>query len=139
MVRWGVVVRPTSIGIVAALAVLAACGGDQAPFAGVLSEEPAWTGGQGWTVEMESMLILGRSEGEAPYLFHRIVGVRRTNAGMVAVSDAGSGQLRFFDETGAFVKAVGRHGQGPGEFGFSLNNCSYTSLTSGSEMLEQHR
>ena len=40
----------------------------------------------------------------------------RLGDGTLVVANGGSQELRFFDSTGAFIKAVGRDGEGPGEF-----------------------
>jgi hypothetical protein len=46
------------------------------------------------------------------------------------IADGGSSQLRFFDSTGAFIEAVGRAGQGPGEFEYirGLERCGADSV-----------
>jgi hypothetical protein len=45
-----------------------------------------------------------------------VVGAARLDDGRLAVMNAGSNELRIYDESGAFVSAHGREGEGPGEF-----------------------
>jgi hypothetical protein len=46
------------------------------------------------------------------------------------VADGGSSQLRFFDSAGVFLRAVGRKGEGPGEFEYliALERCGADTL-----------
>jgi hypothetical protein len=69
-----------------------------------------------WGVGSEPQLILGQVDGESPYLFQRPEFAARLSNGMVVVADFGSGELRWFDSEGRFVRSVGGKGQGPWEF-----------------------
>src|ERR1019366_446561 len=48
--------------------------------------------------------------------FGQLRGVARTLAGDIVVADQHNYALRYFGPTGKFVRAVGRRGDGPGEF-----------------------
>lgn len=52
--------------------------------------------------------------------FTRIAGAVRLPSGALVVADGGSNELRLFSPTGAFVKALSRTGEGPGEFRGSM-------------------
>lgn len=91
------------------LAMLSGCGTD-APGIGGLSESPRWT------VEPTPTAVVGEAEGADPYLLSRVRTVRILPGGGLAIGDGGSGSIRVFDSTGAFTRALGRTGQGPGEF-----------------------
>lgn len=65
-----------------------------------------------------SDVVIGRAEGDQPYLFSRVHAATRLSVGHVVIVDAGARELRWFDSTGRHVRTVGRRGSGPGEFGF---------------------
>lgn len=48
--------------------------------------------------------------------FFRIADVTRLQDGRLLVANAGSGELKFFDPRGEFLRSLGRRGEGPGEF-----------------------
>ena len=52
----------------------------------------------------------------ANYQFTRIVGVAVGARGVIYVADASTNDIRVFDSAGVFVRAIGRDGNGPGEF-----------------------
>jgi hypothetical protein len=60
-------------------------------------------------------LVIGTRTGEM-YELSGVAGAARLSGGTIVVADGGSRQLRFFDSTGAFIRAVGGPGDGPGEF-----------------------
>jgi hypothetical protein len=122
--------RSWMAGVTAAiLLVPVACGGEQAgrdvskalilDSAGVLIVQnagPAWGTGDGWRVPTEPVLSIGVVEGSEPYRLFRVRGATHRPDGGVAILDAGSSELRYFDADGRFERAVGRSGEGPGEF-----------------------
>jgi hypothetical protein len=69
-----------------------------------------------WRVDSTPLLEIGGDGREGPTEFAGIVGVARLSDGRVAVANAGSNEIRFFSPAGAFLRAVGRRGRGPGEF-----------------------
>jgi hypothetical protein len=83
----------------------------------VENQVPAWGEGDEWRVADEPALEIGVEEGEEPYQLFRVSDAVRLADGRIVVSNAGSGELRFFDLEGRFLYSAGRHGQGPGEFG----------------------
>lgn len=81
----------------------------------VTTTRSAWSGSDSpWrlTLEME----IGELEGSEPYLFGDPASAVRLNDGRIAVADAQSADIRFFDMNGNFLYRAGRRGQGPGEF-----------------------
>ena len=109
----------------AASTMLSGCGREDAPaFAawdsgGVAIMEslrPAWGEGEVWTVGAEALVRIGVVEGDRVRQFSGITGGARLADGTVVVADGGSQEVRFFGPDGAFRKAVGRPGGGPGEF-----------------------
>ncbi len=82
----------------------------------VESFRPAWAAGEGWKVGGEPLLRIGVVEGEAAYQFGQLVGGVRLGEGTVVVGDGLSQELRFFGGDGAYRGALGRRGEGPGEF-----------------------
>lgn len=67
-------------------------------------------------VDSIPLLTIGVEEGEEAYQLHRVTDAFRFPDGRVAVSNAGTQQIRLFDSTGTFLRNVGRRGAGPGEF-----------------------
>lgn len=61
-------------------------------------------------------LRLGTADGPDHTLFHGIVGVVRLSSGEIVIGDSGNNRVLFFDADGSFLRAVGRTGDGPGEF-----------------------
>ena len=103
---------------------------DSAGITIVESSRAAWDSSEVWTVDTAPTVGIGAVAAEAPYLLNRVVGATRLPDGRVVVADGGSSQLRFFDSTGAFIEAVGREGQGPGEFQYlrGLERCGADSV-----------
>jgi len=95
------------------LLALAAC--SRAPAGGAAFRDPASAQAPEWSVASRPSLTIGREDaGEKEQLFNVLAAVRRPD-GAVVLGD-GTGELRFFDARGRFVRAVGRKGRGPGEF-----------------------
>lgn len=69
-----------------------------------------------WRLSPEPVARLGLVEGELPYVFSDVAHAARLSGGELALFDYGSGEVRFFDRGGEFIKAVGGRGEGPGEF-----------------------
>jgi hypothetical protein len=94
---------PAVIGLVL---VLAACA-EKAP-------EPAPL--QSWLVVPEAEVRIGVAEGEPALELHRAGDAVRLDDGRIVVANAGTSELRIFDSTGRYLRAVGRRGSGPGEY-----------------------
>ena len=60
-------------------------------------------------------LQIGSVDGDESSFF-RIADVTRLQDGRFLVANAGSGELKFFDPRGGFLRSFGRRGEGPGEF-----------------------
>ena len=69
-----------------------------------------------WRVSSSPILSIGLVDGPEPYLLYDVTSLRLTSRGQIIVANAGTRELRVFDSDGAFVRAVGRRGQGPGEY-----------------------
>lgn len=78
--------------------------------AGSTLEAPVWRIGAEPSVEIGSDPILVEAQ------LHDVSGAARLSDGRIALVNAGSSEVRVFDEGGRFVAAAGREGQGPGEF-----------------------
>lgn len=63
---------------------------------------------------------IGTVDGPANYQFFKARGVASLSDGTIAVLNAGEHELRFYDQTGHFIRTVGRQGNGPGEFQFPV-------------------
>lgn len=68
-------------------------------------------------LEFQELLRIGSLSGEHD-AFGRIWDARFTASGRIAVADVQSSQVLVFDHSGRFMHAVGRAGDGPGEFRF---------------------
>ncbi len=87
--------------------------------AGVIIVEntsPGWASGEEWTLAPEPSLDIGVMDGEPEYQFFQVAGAVRLPDGRVAVANSSSGEIRFFDSSGHFLKTSGGRGSGPGEF-----------------------
>ena len=79
-----------------------------------ISTAPAASGGEGWTVAPDPLLVLGP---EDPIPLHGVSGVARLSDRRVAVlMDAPVAELHFFAVDGTHEGFVGGQGEGPGEF-----------------------
>lgn len=61
-------------------------------------------------------LDIGGGDGGQDYDFDQVVGAARLSDGKIVVADLGSGELRYYDSAGTFIRRAGRKGSGPGEF-----------------------
>lgn len=112
--------------ILPATLALAACGDGQAGSAlterdslGIRileSHQPERTGEPGLHLSAGPTVEIGVAEGAEEYQLFRVYSAIRLDDGGILVANSGSGQLRFYDVQGRFVKSAGRHGGGPGEF-----------------------
>jgi len=80
--------------------------------------QPAWDGGQPWTLSREPLVSIGRApeDGKAPDVFADVTGALRLPDGQIVVADGAAGEIRFFDASGRFVRAAGGIGDGPDRF-----------------------
>lgn len=71
-----------------------------------------------WTLSTDPDLRIGHMDGPADYLFDRVSAAVLLDDGGLVVADAGSVDIRVFDEAGDLVARFGQEGEGPGEFGW---------------------
>lgn len=115
--------------LIGALAVLsAACGGGDAPGTGeatvrdsagiqiVENTGPAHAEGQGWLLSAEPSFQVGGDETNPVYDLGQVTGATRLRDGSVAVANAATGEVRFYNPDGSHRTTSGRRGAGPGEF-----------------------
>jgi len=106
--------------------VVAACGttdagelGSTRDSAGVViveSRGPRWRPEEGWRIAAAPFLRIGSAAGSPEHQFHRVEGAIRLDDGRIVVADAGSGEIRFFDDAGGFLSSSGGLGDAPGEY-----------------------
>ena len=83
----------------------------------IVESTPAVSGGgERWGVSKEAALDLSLVASGPEYEFYNVVGALRLTGGRIAVANAGTGEIRFFDQNGRFLRSAGRAGEGPGEF-----------------------
>jgi hypothetical protein len=67
-------------------------------------------------VTTEPLFRVGGAEATGPDAFESVNAVAFDGAGNLYVLDSGQSRISVFDQAGAFVRAIGRAGGGPGEF-----------------------
>ena len=80
------------------------------------SQSPLWTAGAGVWLDTASVVRIGAQGGEEAYQLFRVYSALRLDNGSIVVANSGTHELRFYDGQGAFLRATGRSGEGPGEF-----------------------
>lgn len=84
----------------------------------VILDNPAaglWSDSDRWMVEED--LRIGSVGGEPDYQFGQIGAIAVASDGEILVSDRQLRQVKVFTSEGRFLRAMGRPGSGPGEFG----------------------
>jgi len=69
---------------------------------------------------LEEQLTLVQEMSDEQSLLYRPRGFARGADGNYYVADSGNGRIAVFSDTGRFLRAIGREGQGPGEFSDSI-------------------
>lgn len=59
---------------------------------------------------------IGTVDGDARYQFFRLSGAIRLSSGEIVVAVGGTQEVRWFGANGEWIRSVGGHGSGPGEF-----------------------
>lgn len=103
-----------AVGLVC-LPLASACGGGEDGDASAVAE---------WTLSAEPTLVIGE-DGTPAGEFDRVSTALPLPGGEVAVVDAGASEIRVFNGSGAYLRTLGRRGEGPGEF----NGISWVQLT----------
>lgn len=91
------------------LLIVMGCGGNESPEAETV--EPGV-----FAIETTPVLTVGVSDGDAGLMFNLVHSARRLADGTLLVADGGSREVRWYGVDGEPVRAVGRRGEGPGEF-----------------------
>ena len=68
------------------------------------------------SINIEKEIAIGAEAGTEEYLFSRINDFDVDENGNIYIIDGASAQIRVFNSDGKYSKAIGRKGQGPGEF-----------------------
>lgn len=76
-----------------------------------------------WTLSAEPTLVIGE-DGTTAGEFERVSTALALPGDEVAVVDAGASEIRVFSGSGAYLRTLGRRGEGPGEF----NGISWVQL-----------
>ena len=101
--------------LVGATVLLIACGGEsQVPpvvrdSLGITIVEnfgPSWTNATRWRLEETPTLDI-RDRADPNYTFSHVIGSTKLQSGSIVVADGGTQELRWFDQSGRFQKAVG--------------------------------
>ncbi len=115
--------------LIGTLAVLtAACGSGDAPGTGEASVRdsagiqivenigPEFAEGEGWSLAAEPMVEIGGDAANPVYELGQVTGAVRLRDGALAVANAATNEIRFFNPDGTHRSTTGRTGAGPGEF-----------------------
>jgi hypothetical protein len=78
------------------------------------SRAAAWDSGDAWTAEPS--ITVGSTNAAPGQELHRVNGAVRSSDGGLIVANGGSLQLFRYDASGKYLGAIGRKGEGPGEF-----------------------
>ena len=68
-------------------------------------------------LKLEEDLVIGNEEDEN-FAIYRGVKVQVDNQGNIYVGNGGTRQIHMFNNSGEFIRRIGKRGQGPGEFEF---------------------
>ena len=78
-------------------------------------EKPSLLPGIPSRMKIEKELVIGESRGRDEYMFGEARGVAVDDSGRIFVLDYKRLCIRVFDKNGAYLKTLGKKGQGPGE------------------------
>jgi hypothetical protein len=73
-----------------------------------------------WRIDARPILDIGAESEDTVETFTSVVGATRAPDGGLIVADMKDHELRYFTPAGRFQRAVGRQGDGPGEFQYLL-------------------
>jgi len=110
-----------------ALSLIAGCGAERTPpsfatvrdSAGITIVENTtgrWDAEEAWRLSTDPVLTIGVADGPPNYTLYRVSGALRLATGEIVVANRGTHELRFYDTSGTFLRAVGGEGHGPGEY-----------------------
>ncbi len=75
---------------------------------------PAWE--RPWVIADSPLFRVGDVSGQPEYELFRVTSAVRLSDGRLVIGNSGTSEVRWYSETGAFIRSAGRSGQGPGEF-----------------------
>lgn len=67
-------------------------------------------------VDLQEELVIGEAEGREEYMFQEIGAISVDEAERIYISDWKESQIKVYDQSGKYIRTIGRKGQGPGEF-----------------------
>lgn len=70
-----------------------------------------------WALSADPVVTIGQMDGPEAYLFTDVWDALKASDGRLVVVDAGTYDIRVFDETGRHLVTFGQRGSGPEEFG----------------------
>lgn len=103
---------------------------DSAGVSIVSSAAQAWPAATGWRIDPAPSLDIGVESGEEPYQLNRVFDAMRLPDGSVLVGNSGSSEIRVYGADGRYRRAIGRRGNGPGEFS-ELSSVRFNRLPDG--------
>lgn len=116
---------PRRVGTVL-LVALTACGGadvveygtvtDSSGVRIVQNHRPSWPEGAGIAVSPEPALVVGTLDGPADQQLDRVADATILPDGSLAILNAGPARVQLYGRGGSYRAALGRRGDGPGEF-----------------------
>ena len=71
-------------------------------------------------LDLEEDLSIGR-EDDDNYMFYMVRGIATDSQHNIYVTDWGNHRIQKFDRNGVYLQTIGRHGQGPGEFEWTMD------------------
>lgn len=75
-----------------------------------------WTNVAQWKPSETPWLDIGGADSIDVYNLFWVRSVARVPSGEIVVANGGTSEIRIFDHSGRYVRTIGRHGSGPGEF-----------------------
>lgn len=69
-----------------------------------------------WLVDSVPSVTIGTVDGPPETLLFRAIAALVMSDGTIVIANAGTSEIRWFDEQGNFLRNVGGQGEGPGEF-----------------------
>ncbi len=82
----------------------------------VIVENSRPAGDQPWLIEETPTFSIGGASVDPAYQLWRVGGAVRLADGTIVIANRGTSELRWYSDTGEFIRSAGRQGQGPGEF-----------------------
>jgi hypothetical protein len=77
---------------------------------------PLWSEAESWTLSNAPLADIGVVEGAPEYQLYGVGSSLRLSDGSIVVANGGTGELRWYDSTGRYLRSAGGQGDGPGEF-----------------------